>query len=306
MKNQSAKAESKLILALGMFDGVHAGHHALLSRAVELAEQQCARVIALTFANHPQTLFGKELPLLTNAVQRAALLQREGVEADMLPFTEEMAKISPVEFVDFLQAHFSESISTVVVGESYRFGHEASGTPELLQSLGQNAGFETVILPTLCVDGAPVSSSRIRLLLTNAELSEASRLLGRPYAVCGLVMREKGLATRLGFPTANLTATGIIPLPNGVYVSRVEWEGETYPAVTNIGKRPTVGGKERAVETHIIGATPNLDDQWLCVEQLAYLRPEKNFASLSELREQVKEDIKTSLDMFSKAVVRGK
>jgi len=291
------KTNPNLILALGMFDGVHLGHRALLSHAAELAKEQGGRAVALTFSNHPQSLLGQDVPLLTNPVRRAALLQKQDVEVDMVPFTEEVATLTPAEFVSFLLARYDSHIHTVVVGESYRFGKAAAGTPELLRELGP---FETVMIPTVCVEGAPISSSRIRTLLKEGKLKEASELLGRPYEICGLVVREKGLATRLGFPTANLAATGDIPLPDGVYLSRVALEGQAYPAVTNVGYRPTVGGKRREAETHILGAQPNLTSEWLTVEMLAYLRPEKRFAGLPELRAQVEKDIRRALQLYQR------
>ncbi|MCL2696421.1 MAG: riboflavin biosynthesis protein RibF, partial [Clostridiales bacterium] len=273
----------------------HLGHKALLSCAVELANACDGQAVALTFSNHPMTLLGQDVPLLTNNICRAALLQQQGVEVDMIPFTKELASLDPAAFVSFLQSRFAAPVRAVVVGENYRFGKAAAGTPELLRELGP---FETVIVPTVCQDGAPISSSRIRLLLAEAKLGETAQLLGRPYAVCGLVVREKGLATRLGFPTANLTATGDVPLPNGVYLSRVTLDGQAHPAVTNIGYKPTVGGKSRSVETHIIDLTTELDDQWLTAEQLAYLRPEQTFVGLDALRAQVERDIRTAKELY--------
>lgn len=242
------------VACIGVFDGVHRGHQALIGRARAEANRAGLPLVAVTFEPHPEAVIrpGHEPQSLATIGQRIELLTSAGAdEVEVLAFDEAMAAETPKEFVrsvlvDRLRAR------TVVVGENFLFGAHAAGNVVVLADLGRALGFEVVAVP-LAADVAPWSSSRIRALLAAGDINEANEMLGRPYSIEGLVVHGDHRGRELGYPTANLEVTSdpVIPF-DGVYAGWLMAEGEPMPAAISIGTNPQFEGRERRIETYVI------------------------------------------------------
>lgn len=278
-------------LAIGMFDGVHRGHRAVIGAAVEAARNDGGIGAVLTFSPHPSVLFRPAQPtlLLQPEEAKAVLMQECGVRAVITqPFTAEFAARSDAEFVAWLQSSVPQ-LRAVYVGENFRFGRGRAGTPESLASHAAALGFAVHCLPRVEVQGAVVSSTRIRDLVARGEIAAANELLGRPYRAGGAVEPGKRLGRTLGFPTLNLAWAPPLAPRLGVYVARIRGQGGGWqPAVANYGLRPTV---ESAVaprlEVHVLAACSLREGDAVEVEWLDFVRPERKFAGLPELVAQI-------------------
>ena len=223
------------VIALGMFDGVHIGHQELLGTAASLADALDAACCVYTFENHPAELLGRHVELLTGAEERRALLSMFGAdEVYMERFDETIMHLTPEAFVRRLCGAWH--VRGVVAGFNYTFGDRGAGTSDTLRALGKELGFSVMIVPKVSVDGEPVSSSRIRSLLQTGDVRMAARLLGRAYAVSGMVCPNRQNGRKIGFPTANLLPEPGRALPrHGVYVTEAITDAGTFRGVTNIG-----------------------------------------------------------------------
>lgn len=283
----------KNALALGFFDGVHIGHGALLRAAAEEAEKAGLTPVALTFDAHPdQVVRGAEPVLLTTPEERRELMRRyyhiEHVR--ILPFN---ARLRDTPWETFAAQTLLGELNAglLVCGEDFRFGRGAEGTAELLSAFCAEHGASCRIVPQVCLDGAPVSSTRIRDLLQSGDWDGALRLFGHPYLLCGTVVHGKRLGGRLGFPTANLPLGGRLPLPFGVYAATVEVGEAQYLSVTNVGVHPTVGSLPEAVaESWLPDFSGDLYGRPIRLFLHAFLRSEKRFDSAEELKRQVLRD----------------
>ena len=278
------------VIALGMFDGVHRGHRALVARAKRLARENAAAAVAFTFVNHPATLFGGNVPPLSSPAQKEKALLAAGADrVELTPFTKEFAALSPRAFVELLRERFD--LVAVVCGFNYTFGDGGCGTADTMRELGREFGFFVDVEPPVMDAGEPVSSSRVRRALQKGDMDTAERLLGRPYRLCGTVVRNRGIGSRLGFPTANLDCGIPVPLPDGVFAAAATLaDGTTHAAVTNVGSNPTVAGTARTLETHILEGEYNLYGEPMTVTFLQYLRGEHRFSDVTALSEQVARD----------------
>lgn len=278
------------VIALGMFDGVHIGHQELLGTAASLADALDAVCCVYTFENHPAELLGRHVELLTGAEERRALLSMFGAdEVYMERFDETIMHLSPEAFVRRLCGAWH--VRGVVAGFNYTFGDRGAGTSDTLRALGKELGFSVMIVPKVSEDGEPVSSSRIRSLLQTGDVRMAARLLGRAYAVSGMVCPNRQNGRKIGFPTANLLPEPGRALPrHGVYVTEAITDAGTFRGVTNIGANPTVHGDRVTIETHLLGFSGELYGKHLEVRFLERIRGEHTFASLSELKTQIRED----------------
>lgn len=294
----------KRAVALGFFDGVHLGHGTLLRRAAERAKELGAVSAACTFDVHPATvLTGRLTPLLSTVVERERLMRElYGVDEMLtLPFDAEMMALPWEEFVrewliDRLDA------CHLVVGEDYRFGRGGAGDTERLAGLCRELGLGLDVVEQVRLDGTVVSSSHIRRLMAQGDMKEAVRRLGHPQLLRGVVAHGKGLGGTLGFPTVNLTLPGELLLPaHGVYVSRIRLEdGESYPAATNIGVRPTVDdGEAVTVESFLLDFRGDLYGRTVWLELFHRLRPERAFESLEELAEEVQKNARETEKFFA-------
>ncbi len=285
------------VVALGMFDGMHIGHQALVGRATELAKSFGCKSGVYTFANHPMTVLGKGIQMLSSPGEREAAFMQLGIEdARMVTFTQALASISPEAFVQMLMALWE--LKGVVVGFNYTFGDKGRGTWETLAQLGEQYGFFTEVLPPVELLGAPVSSSRIRAYVEAGDVGSAAALLGHPYCLGGEIVANRRIGRRIGFPTANMLPEPERVLPKrGVYATRAILEGTAYAGVTNVGMNPTVNGDHLSIETHLIGFDQDVYGKGLMVEFCKYLRGEQRFDSIEALKEQIGQDVEQTLSM---------
>lgn len=280
-------------VALGVFDGIHLGHRAILATAVGEARRHGLVALACTFEPHPiEVLQPARAPLpLTTLEDRLALIAETGIDATVIvAFTLEVAALEPETFVrDVLVGALKAR--DVVVGFNHRFGRGARGDAPLLEALGPRLGFRAHVVAPLLVDGIPVSSSEVRQALQAGDLERAARLLGRPYSVEGEVVRGAGRGRTLGFPTANVKTHRPLPLPAGVYACRAFLGPDRYPAVINVGVRPTFGETELLVEAHLLDFSGDLYGRRLRLAFLRRLREERKFPDVEALRRQIALDV---------------
>lgn len=277
--------------AIGFFDGVHTGH----VRVVQAAHAPGALRGVLTFCCHPlELLCPQRAPRLITPVPafKERLLQEQGVQVLLrLPFTRELADMSPTAFLDALQAH--SRVAGVSVGANWNFGKARAGNAAFLSEQGKQRGFEVRVQPLLQLGGGTVCSGAVRAALAEGRLDDAAAMLGRPFAVCGMVEHGQHLARRLGFPTANITLPphSAVP-PAGVYAVACRREGRLLFGVADLGFRPSIREEEKRLrlETHFFDFSGDLYGQPLTVALLHFLRPEQTFSSLSDLQAQIQRD----------------
>ncbi len=279
-------------VALGVFDGVHLGHRAILGAAVAHARATGSPTVACTFEPHPLEVLqpGRAPQPITTLSERLDLIAACGVDvAVVLDFTPALAAMEPEAFVKDVLV---DRLSTrhVVVGFNHRFGRGARGDAELLRGLGRGLGFGVDVIEPLAVDGAPVSSTAIRAALGRGDLDAAARMLGRAYTLPGKVVPGAGRGRTLGFPTANVAPDRPVLVAAGVYACRVEVAGRSERAVVNIGVRPTFGEDTLAVEAHLLDFSGDLYGQSLRLVFLARVRDERRFPSVDALRAQIAAD----------------
>jgi riboflavin kinase/FMN adenylyltransferase len=292
------------VLAIGNFDGIHLGHQAILRATVERAHALDAVSTALTFDPSPRKVLRPEsapLRLSTNA-QRMEWFNLLGLEAVVvLPFTLDLARLSPGEFVVQILLRDLQ-VKAVLVGENFRFGYKQAGDVKLLSELGTKHGFDVVIVPPVVYRGEVVSSTIIRREVAEGDVSHAARLLGRPFALTGEVVSGTGTGRRFTFPTLNLRAEQELLPARGVYITRscLEGESRSHRSVTNVGMRPTFNGSSLSVETHLLGAQLPTTPKRMEVRFWKRLREEKKFNGPEELRAQIARDAARANRFFSR------
>jgi riboflavin kinase / FMN adenylyltransferase len=280
------------VLTIGNFDGVHLGHQALIRQVVREAHALGVRSALMTFHPHPQSVLRDDPPpMITTVPLRLRLFEQMGLDAAyFVPFTREFARKSAEAFVrETLLAHFR--VRKLLIGFDFHFGRNREGSAEVLRRLSVQHGFDFEVFPEVVLAGEKVSSSRIREVLGEADFAAAERLLGRPYSVLEKVLQGEQRGRRLGFPTLNQVPEERLPLPFGVYASRVEVAGQRYEGVSNYGVRPTVDGDGRPVlETFLFAFEGQLYGELAEVFPLRRLRPERKFPSLDALKRQIAAD----------------
>jgi len=292
------------VLAIGNFDGIHLGHQAILRATVECARALNAVSTALTFDPSPRKVLRPETapPRLSTNAQRMEWFNAMGLEAVVvLPFTLDLARLSPGEFVEQILVR-DLHVKAVLVGENFRFGHKQAGDVKLLTELGTIQGFHVVIVPPVVYRGEVVSSTIIRREVAEGDVSHAARLLGRPFALTGEVVSGTGTGRRFTFPTLNLAAEQELLPARGVYITRACLEGEmrSHRSVTNIGMRPTFNGSSLSVETHLLDAQLATAPKRMEVRFWKRLREEKKFSGPEELRAQIASDIARANQFFAR------
>ena len=289
----------KKIFALGFFDGVHLGHQALLRACAAMAEEMGVDAAAVTFRNHPQSLFSNSIPpLITTLEDRTALLRRSGMAHVLaLPVTEE---VMSTPWRAFLEQLLESGARGFVCGDDFRFGCKGEGTAEKLKSFCQEKGIPCRILGEQTVDGIRISSTHIRTLLEAGETETANRFLGHPHILSGAVVPGRQLGRTIGIPTANLRIPdGVLTPGFGVYACRVRFDGREYMAVTNVGNRPTVNGHHVTVEPWILDFSGDLYGKTITLEFHKFLRPERKFDSLEELKAAIAENARQTREYFN-------
>lgn len=294
--------KDKQILALGFFDGVHLGHGALLKACRALADETGCTAGVLTFENHPDALVLGTAPTLINtAADRERLLRRMYKMDNVisLPFDREMMRMPWRDFFRLLMEKYNAD--GLVCGHDFRFGNRGEGNGSLLSRACQQAGIPCVVIPEQIVDGVTVSSTHIRGLIEDGQIEQAVKFLGHPHILTGIVVPGRQLGRTIGIPTANLhLPENILVLKFGVYCCRAIVDGRAYPAVTNVGIRPTVGGHHVTVESWLLDFEGDLYGRELTLEFYKFLRPEKKFASLGELQAQVWRNAAQTREFFEK------
>lgn len=293
-------------LTIGNFDGVHYGHRRILRRVKELAEAHGWKASVLTFHPHPTKVVAPQRSplLMTTPERRIELMQEEGIEQVLiLPFTRELAQLSPAGFVkELLVARLGAR--AVLVGDNFRFGHKQAGNVQVLRELGERYGFETEIVGAVSCRGRVVSSSGIRDLVREGSVSLAGRLLLQPYALEGDVVSGRGVGSKQTVPTLNLaTAAEVIPA-RGVYITRTRDldRARQWNSVTNIGYRPTFGESvELTIETFLLEPLTGETPRRIRVEFLRRIRNERRFNSPEELKSQIFRDVRAAQNYFRRA-----
>jgi len=281
------------VVCIGAFDGLHLGHRALVRHAVSRARVLGVPAVALSFEPLPRECFapGSKPPRLTLPRAKFEGLRELGADViGLLRFNRALAAMDAGHFVrDVLVGRLAAR--EVWVGPDFRFGHQRKGDIDTLRQLGSEVGFSAHEIAPIQLDGERVSSTRIRAALRDGDFAAAARLLGRPYAIDGRVVRGKQLGRTLGYPTANLRFAHKTPALSGIYASWVHGVGlQSRPSVSSFGTRPTVDGIEPLLEAHLFDFDGDLYGQRIAVEFIAKLRDEEKFPDLPTLVSQMHRD----------------
>jgi riboflavin kinase / FMN adenylyltransferase len=304
--------QSRPVVTIGNFDGVHLGHQKILREASERAHlgsnlykfkrQGELYPAVLTFYPHPaKVLRPAEAPcLLMTLEQRLEFFKQMEIKAVLvIRFDSDLAKVSAEDFVRLFLVEPMRA-QAVLVGENFRFGHRQSGDVKLLQELGRRWGFEVQVIPPVVADGVVVSSSAVREALREGRVEEATRLLGRPFALAGQIQAGSGKGRKLIVPTLNLATEQECLPKSGVYVTETTVGGMRYRSATNIGVRPTFDGGRLAIESHLFDFSQDLTSGPMQICFHARLRDEQKFAGPEALRAQVLKDIERAKDYFER------
>jgi len=284
------------VVTIGNFDGVHKGHQKLLNTVKKKAEALGGTAIAITFEPHSLRVLKEDAIIhhITLFEQKKELLAATNLDALIcIPFTKEFASVTAAEFVDDILVK-KIGMKAIIVGKDYTFGKGREGNIDFLKQRGDNAGFEVIVEDWKHIDGCTerISSTRIRSLISEGNMEEAEKMLGRHYQVRGTVLsgRDRG-GKLLGFPTANISLMDELRPKNGVYAVTVILGHATYNGVANIGFSPTFGDREFTVEVHILDFNADIYGEKIKVNFISRLRDEIKFSGVQELSEQIKEDI---------------
>lgn len=286
------------VVTVGFFDGVHHGHRRVVRRAVREAGERGARAVVLTFDPHPSEVVrpGTHPPLLTTPGFRSDLMASLGVDAVLvLPFTLELSRLSPEEFVRDVLVERLHTVG-VVVGENFHFGHRAAGNVALLTELGARYGFTVEGLALAAPEegeGSRFSSTDVRRMVLAGDVETAALRLDRPHRVEGPVVHGAKRGRELGFPTANVETPKYTAIPaDGVYAGWLDVDGERLPAAISVGTNPQFDGEQRTVEAYALDRTDlDLYDRHVAVEFVARVRGQERFAGVGELVERMNQDV---------------
>jgi riboflavin kinase/FMN adenylyltransferase len=301
---ESLEGVKNPVVTIGTFDGVHRGHQTILSRLQEIARTVDGESVLLSFFPHPRMVLHPEdhrVELLSSPDEKALLLSAAGIDHLMIyPFSHEFSRMSAFDYVrDILVTGLNTH--TVVVGYDHRFGRNREGNHDTLIEMGEIFGFRVEEIPAKVIDQNNVSSTKIRQALQSGRITEANEYLGYNYSISGKVSHGDKIGRTLGFPTANILTDyphKLIP-SNGIYAVKVHAGGNSFNGVLNIGVRPTVNSNNRrSVEVYILNFEKDIYDEKISVELLSYLREEKKFGSIDELKQEIQNDIVKAKNWF--------
>lgn len=279
-------------VALGSFDGIHQGHLKLINKAIEISKENNGLSMVYTFTNHPLTVINKEKApkLIMDSKTKLEILDKLGIDmVCLVDFNQQFMHIEPEEFINILVERYNAK--GIIVGFNYRFGHQNRGDIKLLQELSERLNFDLHVVSPYKSANEVVSSTKIRMSITEGNVQEATELLNRPFLLRGEVIDGKKLGRTIGFPTANLKINEDMVLPKiGVYYTNVEYFGEIYKGITSVGLNPTVCGKNITVETYILNFDKNIYGDELKVYFIERIRNEEKFNSLDALKNQLYKD----------------
>ena len=284
------------VVTLGVFDGVHRGHQAILGDVRRLSRDLGGEGVVITFDPHPETVLrGAPPPTILSLPHRLLLLQRMGTQnCIVFPFDDLFSTMSANTFLREILVD-RMAIAGLVMGPDNRFGKGGEGNIDLARAVAGEAGFQVVETAPVIVDDAPISSTRVRQVIRDGDLEKATAMLGRPITFLGHVVRGDGRGHRIGFPTANLDLEGELLPPNGVYLGTTAFQRRVLRSLVNIGVRPTFDGHKRVVEVHILNFNADLYGLSLEVVLHRRLRDEMRFSRVEDLVNQLHRDREMAL-----------
>jgi riboflavin kinase/FMN adenylyltransferase len=291
---QAAAGFAPSAVTIGNFDGVHAGHRLLMQTVIAEARHHGIAPAVLTFDPHPAKVVAPQRAprLLTTIDQRLGLMREVGItQVLVLPFTHEIARLTPEQFVERIVAGALRA-QVVIVGDNFRFGHKQAGDTATLTALGARFGYRTHAVPAISRRGCVISSSAIRQSIDAGQVGRACRMLERPYGVEGKVVSGRGIGSKQTVPTLNLATSAEVIPAEGVYITRTTdlGSGERWNSISNVGHRPTFGGGDLTIETFLFGEI-ELTPECIRVEFLRRVREERKFESPEALRAQIMKDV---------------
>jgi len=298
-------AVEKTVLTLGIFDGVHLGHQALIRQIIERAKATHRQSMVITFEPHPQLVLEKNsaepLRILTTIEEKIARLNTTDLDwLIVVPFSPSFAEMKPEDFVEQILLK-QLNMAEIFIGRDHTFGRRRTGNIELLKRMGAEKDFRVSEVHPIFSDDAIVSSTRIRSLLKDRQIEKATALLGRPYSLQGRVIHGEGRGKSLGFPTVNLRPFSVYKLvpQTGLYLSRFYYQNRSFAALTYIGKRPTFGLEEIVIETFVLDFDQEIYGMEITVELLKFIREDMTFATTQQLKKQIEQDVRKSLELFA-------
>ena len=296
-----ARLPGPVFLAIGVFDGVHRGHQAVISTSAGHARAENGTAAVVTFDPHPMKVLRPQgAPHLLTATQhKIALIRELGVRHLLIiQFDKEFAATEPEDFVRQLVAN-SKPLREICVGHEWSFGKNRRGNLDLLKKLGAEFGFQVVGIPPVTVNGAVVSSTAIRKAVETGDFAKAAEMLGRDYTILGTVVGGDNLGKKIGFPTANLSAHNEQFPPDGVYFAEASLDGTVHPGLINLGTRPTVAEKaERVLEIYLLDFDSDIYGKELEVRFIRFLRSEKKFENIDALVRQINVDVDQARELL--------
>jgi riboflavin kinase / FMN adenylyltransferase len=297
-----SRLDGPLFLAIGVFDGVHRGHQAVISISADHARAANGTPVVVTFDPHPEKILRPQsAPHLLSATQhKIALIRALGVcHLLVINFSKQFAATEPEDFVNELVT-YSKPLREICVGHEWSFGRGRRGNLDLLKQLGAKLNFEVVGVPPIKANDEVVSSTAIRQAIERGDFAKAAAMLGREYTILGTVTRGDNLGKKIGFPTANLSAHSEQFPPNGVYAAAARLSDGVHLGVVNLGVRPTVttGKSERVLEIHLFDFDRDIYGRDVEVRFVKYLRPEEKFANVDALIAQIRRDADQARQLF--------
>lgn len=287
---------SKPTVTIGFFDGVHLGHQEILKMVTQQAKEKNTKSLVITFWPHPRIALNNDsesLRFLTTINEKKELIKGSGVDGLLImDFTPELASTSAI---DFLQNFLIETlhVSAIVLGYNHAFGNKGQGNFNLIKEHTKDGNYKAIQVNPVKIGDVEISSSKIRLAIESGDIKQTKSMLGRPYALTGTIEGGQQIGRSIGYPTANIKPNDnlkIVP-GEGVYAVWVDYYKNSYPAMLNIGTRPTIGnGLRRTIEAHIIGFKHNIYDQEITVRFIEKIRDELKFPTLDELKDQLAKD----------------
>lgn len=293
--------QGETLLTIGVFDGVHAGHHYLITRLKQRAKEENLLSGVVTFNPHPEwVLHRDQLPWLSTLEERINRLREREVDlVAVISFTPEVAQLSAREFVILLKRYLK--MRGLMISPDFALGRGREGNTTLLSALGQEIGFTVETISPFTIDGEIVSSTIIRQALAQGDMAKVTKLMGRHFGIVGEVVPGEKRGRDLGFPTANLDMKAQQALPgNGVYATISQVDGKQFASATNIGIRPTFGASRRTVEIHLLDHEGDLYGKQIKTQFVWKLRNEQRFASSEELKTQMEKDIGKAKTILAK------
>ena len=297
-----SRLNGPLFLAIGVFDGVHLGHQAVISTSADHAQAVNGTPVVVTFDPHPEkVLRPQSAPHLLSATQhKIALIRALGVgHLLIINFDRQFAATEPEDFVGQLATH-SKPLQEICVGHEWSFGKNRRGNLDLLKKLGAKMNFHVIGVTPIKSNDEVVSSTAIRRAVERGDFARAAAMLGREYTILGTVVRGDDLGKKIGFPTANLSAHSEQFPPNGVYAAEASINGEVHRGVLNLGVRPTItsGKSERVLEVHLFDFNREIYGKDVEVRFVKFLRPEMKFKNVDELTAQIRRDVDQARELF--------